>query len=344
MRKFPTFAYSLAMSAAVFAATATIVWAHSDDPGENPPGFFEPIAYGLPESRVTIRAEGEKRIVESNAIPNHETGPFPNPGNPNSIRPRSIHYEMPLHPKEASSLTDAGHMIFGVAINGVSFDPATAEFWHRDFRSIWNEEAIYKGRGQLGMDWSNAHVQPSGAYHYHGIPIGLIRQLHAENSMVLVGWAADGFPIYGPLAYQEASNARSPLVKMKSSYRLKSDSRPGGENGPGGPYDGKYTPDYEYVAGSGDLDECNGRHGVTAEFPGGTYYYVTTTEFPCVGRKYRGAPDASFRHGGPGGPGGPPGGPGRFGPPPGFPPPPRQFPPSVENVKRIGTSTIAGTT
>ena len=85
-------------------------------------------------------------------------------------------------------------MIFGVAVNGVSFDPATAEFWRRDFRSIWNEEAIYKGRGQLGMDWSNAHVQPTGAYHYHGVPVGLLKQLHAENKMVLVGWAACPVP------------------------------------------------------------------------------------------------------------------------------------------------------
>jgi len=341
MRKSPIFALPLAMSAAVFVTTAAIGWAHSDDPGDNPPAFFEPVAYGLPESHVTIREEGEKRIVESNAIPNHETGRFPNPGNPNTISPQSIHYEMPLHPKEAPTATASGHMIFGVAVNGVSFDPATAEFWRRDFRSIWNEEAIYKGRGQLGMDWSNAHVQPTGAYHYHGIPFGLLKQLHSEDKMVLVGWAADGFPIYGPLAYHDASNANGPLVKMKSSYRLKSGERPGGETGPGGPYDGKYTPDYEYVAGSGDLDECNGRHGVTAEFPAGTYYYVTTAEFPFIGRKYRGTPDDSFRHGPPGGPGGP-GGPGRFGPPPGFPPPPRQFPPSAGNVNRIGTSTDAG--
>jgi hypothetical protein len=108
---------------------------------------------------------------------------------------------------------------------------------------------------------------------------------------------------------------------MKSSYRLKSGNRPGGESGPGGVYDGKYTPDYEYSQGSGDLDECNGRFGVTAEFPHGTYYYVTTAEFPFISRKFRGTPDFSFRERPPGGPGGP-GGPGRFGPPPGFPPPP----------------------
>ena len=305
------------------------VVAHPEDPADNPPGFFEPIAYGLPESRVSIREQGEKRIIESNDIPNHETGRFPNPGNPNSIRPQNFHYEVPLHPKAAATLTEAGHMIFGVAINGVNFDPATAEFWRRDFSSIWNEEAIVKGRGQLGMDWSNAHVQPSGAYHYHSVPIGLIQQLHGEKKMTLVGWAADGFPMYGQLAPQDAKNAASPLAKMKSSYRLKTGTRPGGESGPGGTYDGKYTPDYEYVPGSGDLDECNGRFGITPEFPQGTYYYVTTEEFPFVSRKYRGTPDDSFRHHGPppGGPGGPggrggPGGPGRFGPPPGFPPPP----------------------
>jgi hypothetical protein len=320
MRHSPSHRLSLAVGTAVFAITAAIARAHSDDPGDNPPGFFEPIAYGQPESRVSIREEGEKRIIESNDIPNHETGRFPNPGNPNVIRAQSYHYEMPLHPKEAPAPIPAGHMVFGLALNGVKFDPATGEFWRRDFRSIWNEEAFYKGRGQLGMDWSNAHVQPSGAYHYHGIPVGLIKQLHGENKMMLVGWAADGFPIYGPLAFKDAKDATSPLVKMKTSYRLKSGNRPGGESGPGGPYDGKYTPDYEYVADSGDLDECNGRQGVTPEFPEGTYYYVTTTEFPFLGRKFRGTPDFSFRERPPG-PGGP-GGPGRFGPPPGFPPPP----------------------
>jgi hypothetical protein len=296
--------------------------AHPLEAAENPPGFFEPTAFGLPESRVSIREQGDQRVIESNDIPNHETGNFPNAGNPNSIRAQDFHYEVPLHPKVAATLTDAGRMDFGVAVNGVKFEPGTAEYWRRDRTSIWNEEAIVGGRGQLGMDWSNAHVQPSGAYHYHGIPVGLIRQLGGENRMILIGWAADGFPIYGPLAYQDAKNAMSPPVKMKSSYRLKSGTRPAGESGPGGAYDGKYTPDYEYAAGSGQLDECNGRFGVTPEFPAGTYYYVATDEFPFLPRKFRGTPDDSFRHRGP--PGGP-GGPGRFGPPPGggFSPPPR---------------------
>jgi hypothetical protein len=78
---------------------------------------------------------------------------------------------------------------------------------------------------------------------------------------------------------------------MHSSYRLKNGTRP---NGPGGAYDGKFTADYEYVKGSGDLDECNGRFGVTPEFPQGTYHYYITDEFPWISRFWRGTPDTSF--------------------------------------------------
>lgn len=57
--------------------------------------------------------------------------------------------------------------------------------------------------------------------------------------------------------------------------------------------------DWTYVAGAGDLDECNGRFGVTPEHPEGTYYYVVTDTFPFVPRLFRGTPDPSFRHGPP---------------------------------------------
>src|SRR5262249_28293836 len=60
----------------------------------------------------------------------------------------------------------------------------------------------------------------------------------------------------------------------------------------------------------GDLDECNGRFGVTPEFPEGIYHYYVTEEFPFVGRMWRGTPDPSFSKG----PGGPRRGPGAIGP------------------------------
>ena len=59
--------------------------------------------------------------------------------------------------------------------------------------------------------------------------------------------------------------------------------------------------DYEYSAGLGQLDECNGRRGVTPEFPNGSYHYVLTDSFPFIPRCFRGTPDTSFVRGPPGG-------------------------------------------
>jgi hypothetical protein len=52
---------------------------------------------------------------------------------------------------------------------------------------------------------------------------------------------------------------------------------------------GSFRQDYEYVAGLGDLDQCNGRTGVTPEFPNGIYYYAITSTFPFVHRCLRGS-------------------------------------------------------
>src|SRR2546429_53225 len=105
--------------------------------------------------------------------------------------------------------------------------------------------------------------------------------------MLLIGYAADGFPIYSNRGHKSANDAKSPLKTLRSSYQLKKGERPTGDAGPGGKYDGTFTQEFEYVAGSGDLDECNGRNGVTPEYPNGTYYYVATDTFPFIPRLFR---------------------------------------------------------
>jgi hypothetical protein len=263
---------------------------------------------GDAQNESKIHVDSSYRYIDSNGIPNHATGQFPNRGNPNSIAPQDYHRKVTLHPTPSEG-SDRGYE-FGVAVNGVMFDPGTAELWNNDRR--WHYEALtgYLGaRGGLGVDENFAHVQPNGAYHYHGLPMGLLNRLDYRNKMVLVGWCADGYPIYGPYCYANPLDPRSKLKEMKSSYRLKSGNRPGGSDGPGGAYDGSFALDYEYVNGAGDLDQYNGRTGLTPEFPGGTFYYVLTSGWPFIPRMFRGSPDASFRKGGPGGGGmGPPGG------------------------------------
>lgn len=324
------------MKTLAFASGALIAMSASSHPGHEHEIVFACIEFAalpspaapratsaqpVPVSICSITVQGGLRIIRANGIPNHATGQFPNRGNPNTISAQNYTFTLPARPQIALRETFAGMTLFGVALNGVVFDPGAAEWWNGDRN--WQYEPL-AGSINLGLDQSNAHVQPTGAYHYHGIPSALLQILSSGKSqMTLVGWAADGFPIYGPLAPTHAKDAASLLKTMKPSWRVKTGNRPGG---PGGKYDGAFVADYEYVAGIGDLDECNGRTGVTPEFPAGTYYYVLTGDFPFIPRYFKGTPAPSFSRRGPAGGGGGGGNAGK-GPPPGKSPPPGKRPP-----------------
>jgi hypothetical protein len=274
-------------------------------------------------NKVEITTKGDFREIRSNGIPNHKPGEFPNRHNPNSISEQQYSFRVPLKPVAAKQPARLRLGPFGIALNGVLFDPGAAEFWNDDPQSGWQYEAK-GGKVDLGLDDSNAHVQPNGAYHYHGLPIGLIEALGGGEKILLIGYAADGFPVYSQFGAVDPKDAKSKARKMQSSYRVKSGNRP---SGPRGKYDGTFVEDYEYVAGAGDLDECNGRFAATPEYPDGIYHYYITEEFPYIPRAWRGTPNQSFRRG--------PGSGGRGGPPPrkGRPPgkrPPRRPPPDLE--------------
>jgi hypothetical protein len=144
----------------------------------------------------------------------------------------------------------------------------------------------------LGLDENNAHVQPTGAYHYHGTPVGLNQIVARNGHSPLVGWGPDGFPVYLDLGYTTAKNKRSVVKNLTSSYQIKMGTRP---SGPGQSYNGDYTQDFEFVAGGGDLDMANGRFQVTPEFPKGTYCYIITNKFPYIPRMFYGMVANSFK-------------------------------------------------
>ncbi len=230
---------------------------------------------------ISVSQSDGFRYIKSDGLADHATGTFPNRGNPHTISKQDYNFRVTLNPQKADKVTSLGHQNFGVALNGVPFDPLTAEYWNRDRSSGWNIEAL-SGAMNLGLDESNAHVQPNGAYHYHGLPKALLQKA-SGNGPVLLGYAADGFPIYGPYGFAGG--------ERKGSYRIKLGMRP---SGPGGRYDGTYVQDYEYDNRSGDLDACNGMTAKTNEFPNRTYLYVLTSNYPFIPRCWSGTPDASF--------------------------------------------------
>jgi hypothetical protein len=248
------------------------------------------------QNRVSERTTDRQCIIESNGIPDHTTGLFPNANDPFPIRPQEHTYTVALEPVVNRQATPIGVWQFGVAVNGVPFDPA-GPFLHGDRQSGWQFDPLHPPIGaHLGVDEHNAHTQPGGGYHYHGLPVGLYRRLVVENGgeqsrPILLGRAADGFPIYGPCCHTEPGDAGSEVREMRPSHRLRSGTRP---EQVGGRHDGSFLEDHEFVRGSGDLDECNGHFGVTGEYPDGIWHYHVTRTFPGIPRLFRGTPDPSF--------------------------------------------------
>ena len=60
---------------------------------------------------------------------------------------------------------------------------------------------------------------------------------------------------HAPLGPADPTDPRGTLREIRSSYRLKEGTRPGGDEGPGGVHDGTFIADWEYVPGAGDLDD-----------------------------------------------------------------------------------------
>lgn len=253
-------------------------------------------------SQARLVEEGGQRCLISNGTPNHAMGRFPNSGNPHRFRQQQLRYCFAAKPVKGPRAT-YGAQVVGVALNGVPMRPGVADFYDprsprgfsRDRSSGWRLEGMGSA-AQLGIDASNAHVDARGLYHYHGKPTGFLRTL--PKGRTLVGYAADGFEIH----YVGA--------KVRPSWRLKQGSRP---TEPFGRYDGRFLQDWEYVSGSGTLDECNGGD------LGGRFVYFVTEAFPFFPRCHWGAVGPDFqrqgrgRRGGGRGPGGPGGG-GRGGP------------------------------
>ena len=235
-------------------------------------------------NQVRIQQQGRERLIVANGIPDHSIGEFPNPGNPHEISAQSYQFRIPTSPTLTGSVTKLQmNYNFGIAVNGVPFDPGAAEWFEEKRGSKWQYEAL-SGAVALGVDENHAHVQPTGAYHYHGLPTGLMEKLNLRKGTPspVIGWAADGFPIYA--MYDEYGE------EVKSSYRVKHGNRPSGQGNPGGRYDGTFVADYEYVQSLSDLDECNGK-----KLTNGEYAYFLTRSFPVIPRCFKGSPQASFR-------------------------------------------------
>ena len=238
---------------------------------------------------LKITTDGQTCTFTSNAVPNHSFNdgrPFPN-----AFAEQNLSVQVSANPQKAARPTALSLTVNNaIMLNGVKVDVIAAGCFGvgngrvgcNDMSTPWRYNPISEGSG-FRTDSHNAHTQPSGEYHYHGDPVALFDRNANNQASPVIGFAADGFPIFGTFF-----NNGGTIKKAQSSYKLKAGTRPTGNGSPGGTYDGTFLDDYEYVPNAGDLDACNGM------ILNGVYGYYVTESYPYILGCYSGTPDASF--------------------------------------------------
>ena len=241
------------------------------------------------DATLSITVDGDSCSLAANSIPNHSfndaSASFVDP-----VTEINATYEIPLDPEFADAPTALSLQLDnGLFLNGVKLDLLAAgcfgvgdgKIGCFDMDTNWRYDPM-SPLNNFGTDTHNAHVQPGGQYHYHGNPKALF-DLDGDVASPVIGFAADGFPIFGSFV-QDGDVPRA----VASSYQLKEGARPSTSDSPGGVYDGTFVDDWEFVEGSGDLDECNGM------MRDGIYGYYVVDQYPWVLACYQGTPDPSF--------------------------------------------------
>ena len=200
---------------------------------------------------------------------------------------RQFTFRIPRQPKPATDRPATPLGIIGAFVTGMPLYNLASTASYRD-QNLWHRDAVA------------AINLPRPA---------LLSALLAASSRhsPLIGYALDGYPIYGP--YGPAGQ------RNRSSYQLRRITQrtawPDGTQltpGQAGPAVnaefplGTFIEDYEYVPGSGDLDQSNARWAITPEYPRGTWAYFLSTNatgqltYPhLVGPVYRGQIDRAAK-------------------------------------------------
>ncbi len=238
--------------------------------------------------------------VRSAGIPSYAVGPFGD-GNPAAPTDRAWLFRIPRNPTELSGTKTATPLgPIGVLVNGLPIYNALDAMSYNN-QSIWNQNAVVNEA--RGFDAGLGHPAPvrggatidgfvEGIYHHHQLSPSLVTLLGGiapDRHSPIIGYAFDGFPVYGPFAFAN-SDGSGGIRRMRSSYRLRNitvrQTLPDGSQLPASQYGpdvsqralGTYVEDFEFVTGLGDLDAYNGRVAVTPEYPRGTFAYFATTD------------------------------------------------------------------
>lgn len=277
-------------------------------------GNSTPVSNGILVNCQQVEYSNDFVYVTTEGMPSYPTGPFLD-GNPSQAQAQGRIFKFPLSPEPNignSTSTTPGNI--GVFINGVAlFDYRDGVAWNPQTNSLcggpgnppcpggmgatmdWNRDAV--PAEMEGFDCSKGHPA-MGNYHHHQNPSAFDLDLNVVSSICnlydaeglyaidpashspLIGYAYDGYPIYGAYGFKNADGTGG-VARIKSSYQLQNmTTRNNGPDVSTTYFLGYFREDYEYVNQTAEdyLDEHNGRICVTPEYPNGTYAYFCTVD------------------------------------------------------------------
>ena len=142
------------------------------------------------------------RVIISNGIPNHDVVH----GNP--VIPCEVNWavEVPLNPTVAATRTEVPiRGMLAMAMNGVpAYGPQEADSLN-----------AVEGMGVMDARFWYGHAGGNGAWHLHNPQMGQ----EIESHEMLLGYAMDGFPIYGHLDDDSVLDACNGMVNDDGSYQ-----------------------------------------------------------------------------------------------------------------------------
>ena len=229
---------------------------------------------------------------------------------------QSFVIKIPRNPVAANSTSETpfGLGTSGILLNGVALYNANDGNSYND-SGFWYRNAYFFE----GYSFDNCVGHPSvgsgtvitGLYHHHALPICFDNANSTSGHSPLLGYALDGFPIYGPYGYSDPMNSTSDVVLLNSSYyagTYANGQRTTYGNGTTitdptnyGPSEvetyqlnsldstsfvnlssGAFLYDYIFDSTYGDLNAFNGRFQVTPEYPLGIFCYIFTSDYPYL--------------------------------------------------------------
>lgn len=219
------------------AGTAIATWSNGSQIQSNP-------AYcGVQE----VYSSSNWVYIRSTGLASYTMGPWYLDAQHTRIFPnlpinQKLLYRIPRSPSVPTTKTINGGGEIGIGVDGVElFNSWDGYYWNGTTNvqtgndgGYWNRDAyVIEG---VSFDPANAHQQQDGTYHYHADPLGLryllgdhvdynpLTKTYSEDTNAptqhspILGWMADGFPLYGPYGYSNPTNPASGIRRMISGY------------------------------------------------------------------------------------------------------------------------------